>query len=74
VLINKLITQYTDDFGYESLRSSTGRHAQYMITDGRNGTPTKRDAFAEIRTREDFKFKVGMKANNQKHFRIQILQ
>ncbi|KAG2183738.1 hypothetical protein INT43_006749 [Umbelopsis isabellina] len=74
VLINKLITQYTDDLGYESLRSSTGRHAQYMITDGRNGAPTKRDAFAEIRTREDFKFKVGMKANNQKHFRLQILQ
>ncbi|KAI9289209.1 C2H2 type zinc-finger-domain-containing protein [Umbelopsis sp. AD052] len=74
VLINKLITQYTDDFGYESLRSNTGRHAQYMVTDGRNGTLTKRDAFAEISRREDFKMKVGMQANNQKHFRLQILQ
>jgi hypothetical protein len=45
-----------------------------MITDGRNGAPTKRDAFADIRRREEFKTKVGMQANNQKHFRIQILQ
>jgi hypothetical protein len=45
-----------------------------MITDGRNGTLTKRDAFAEISRREDFKMKVGMQANNQKHFRLQILQ
>ncbi|KAH8553831.1 C2H2 type zinc-finger-domain-containing protein [Umbelopsis sp. PMI_123] len=74
VLINKLITQYTDDFGYESLKATSGRHPQYMITDGRNGAPTKKDAFAEIRRREDFKMKVGMQANNQKHFRIQILQ
>jgi hypothetical protein len=45
-----------------------------MITDGKNGTPTKRDAFADIRRREEFKTKVGMQANNQKYFRLQILQ
>jgi pre-60S factor REI1 len=73
VLINKLITSYSSDFGYESHRSR-GARGQLLITDGKTGARSAKDAYNDTKHHEDFRSRVGVKANKlQRHFRAQIL-
>jgi pre-60S factor REI1 len=80
VLINKLLTHYTDHMGYDLALSKTKERkerGQALVArnDGEARWAQKQTStFKDFRRIEEHKARVGQKQNKlQKHYRVQIL-
>ena len=68
MIINRLLTHYTDNFGYQ--HNSGG----IMIVRDETTRKSRVERFADQKSRAEFTARIGIKANKlQKHYRPQIL-